>query len=252
MNSCYSTLIKLNYCVRGAKDLSVLIVVAHPDDEVLGCGATASLLASRGVSVHSCILSGGVNARQQRPTNQELEQDICAAQEIMGLGKPIVGDFPNIEFNVVPHIEMVRFIEEAIVLTKADVVFTHHPGDLNTDHRHASCACQAACRLFQRRPDVPRLRGLHFMEILSSTDWAFAGAGLPFAPTSFVEVGQAFLHVKIEALRAYRRVMRDFPHPRSEEVLTGLAAYRGGQSGFKYAEAFQTAFSTAIMGDTLL
>ncbi len=227
--------------------MSVLIVVAHPDDEVLGCGGTASLLASKGVQVHSCILSGGVSARRQRPTDEELEQDIVKAQEIMGLCEPVLGDFPNIEFNTVPHIKMVHFIEEAIISTGADIVFTHHPGDLNVDHKHVSHACQAACRLFQRRADVQRLKGLHFVEILSSTDWAFAGLGTSFAATTFVEIGGEFLHRKIEALRAYRRVMRDFPHPRSEQILTGLAAYRGGQSGLKYAEAFQTAFSTSIM-----
>lgn len=221
--------------------MSVLIVVSHPDDEVLGAGATACALASRGVKVHACILSGRVDARQYRPEIAQLHEDIDRAQEILGLDKPILGDFPNIHFNSVPHLELVQFIESAMVETGADVIFTHHPGDLNNDHLHTSAACQAAARLFQRRPDVPRLRGLFFMEILSSTDWAFPGATNSFQADTFFPV-QDTLDKKIAALHAYRGVMRDFPHPRSEEILRGLAAYRGGQAGMHYAEAFQTAF----------
>ena len=80
------------------------------------------------------------------------------------------------------------------------------------------------------------------MEILSSTDWAFEGSSVRFNANTYVEIGEEHLSRKARALRTYRRVMRDYPHPRSEEVLRGLAAYRGGQAGVKYAEAFQTVF----------
>ncbi len=220
---------------------SVLIVVAHPDDEVLGAGGTGAALAARGVSVRSCILSGKADARSNRPDEPDLLSDLCRAQEILGFGKPILGDFPNIRFNVVPHLALVQFIEAAILESGANVVLTHHPHDLNNDHLHTSTACQAAVRLFQRRSDAPRLRALYFMEILSSTDWAFPGTQRPFQADTFFPI-EATLPQKIEALHAYRGVMRAFPHPRSEEILRGLAAYRGGQAGLPYAEAFQTAF----------
>lgn len=229
--------------------MTVLIVVAHPDDEVLGCGGTASLLANRGYDVRACVLSSGVNARSQRPTDQGLLDDIHSARRILGLKEPILGDFPNIKLNAVPHIELVQFIEDAIRQTEADVVFTHHPGDLNVDHECTSRACQAACRLFQRKNGVRRLRSLHFVEILSSTDWAFEGASLRFNANTYVEIGEEYLSRKIEALKAYRRVMRDYPHPRSEEVLRGLAAYRGGQAGVRFAEAFQSVFRCVPEGE---
>lgn len=221
--------------------MSVLIVVAHPDDEVLGCGATVAALAKQGVSVHTSILSGQVTARQHRPEIADLHHDIHRAQEILGLEKPILGDFPNIKFNTVPHLELVQFIESAIIETGADIIFTHHPSDLNNDHLHTSAACQAAARLFQRRPDIPRLKGLFFMEILSSTDWAFPTANSSFRADTFFAISDT-ISQKIAALSAYRGVMREFPHPRSEEIIRGLAAYRGGQGGMHYAEAFQTAF----------
>lgn len=221
--------------------MTVLIVVAHPDDEVLGMGGTAAALTAKGVKVRACILSGKVDARQHRPEVSELQRDIECAQEILGMLPPILGDFPNVRFNTVPHLEIVQFIESAIVETNADLIFTHHPSDLNDDHFHTSRACRAAARLFQRRQDVLPLRGLFYMEILSSTEWVFSGAGNSFQADTFFPIGDT-LDCKIQALRAYRSVMRDFPHPRSEEVVRGLAAYRGGQAGMRYAEAFQTAF----------
>lgn len=222
--------------------MTVLIIVAHPDDEVLGCGGTAAALAAQGIAVYSCILSGQVDARQKRPDLPDLLGDINAAQTILDCKPPILGDFPNIKFNTIPHLELVQFIEKAIQQTQADIIFTHHPHDLNNDHYHTSIACQAAARLFQRRSDLPSLRGLYFMEILSATDWSFPGSGITFCPDTFFEIGNIFLKRKLEALRSYKGVMRDFPHPRSEEILKSLAAYRGGQAGMKYAEAFQTAF----------
>lgn len=221
--------------------VSVLIVVSHPDDEVLGAGGTAAALAAQGNLVRSCILSGQVTARQHRPDLPHLQNDIDQAQAILGLQEPILGDFPNISFNTVPHLALVQFIESAIIQTGATVIFTHHPSDLNNDHLHTSLACQAAARLFQRRADVPRLEALYFMEILSSTDWAFPGSQQSFQVDAFFPIEET-LEQKLKALNAYQGVMREFPHPRSEEIVRGLAAYRGGQAGLRYAEGFQTAF----------
>lgn len=221
---------------------SVLIVVAHPDDEALGCGAMMTGLAARGIEVRTCILSGRVSARQHRPADPDLDHDTNEAHRILGLKPPILGDFPNIAFNTVPHLELVQFIEAAMLEVQADTIFTHHPADLNNDHVQTSQACQAAARLFQRRADYPPLRALYFMEVLSATDWAFPSGMNAFRADTFFEIGEEWLAQKLEALRAYRGVMRDFPHPRSAEIVRALAAFRGGQSGLRYAEAFQTAF----------
>lgn len=221
--------------------MSVLIVVAHPDDEVIGCGGTAAKMAAEGLEVRSCFLSGNVDARQNRPEDDEFFANVNEAQKILGMQPPIFGSFPNIRFNTVAHLELVQFIESAIVETSAEIVFTNHPSDVNDDHKHTSAACQAAVRLFQRKSGIKPLKALYFMETLSATDWSFP-TGNEFRADTFNEIGETFLSKKIEALKAYRGVMRPFPHPRSEEILRGLAAYRGGQSGMNYAESFQTAF----------
>jgi LmbE family N-acetylglucosaminyl deacetylase len=226
--------------------MSTLIVVAHPDDEVLGCGATASAIAAGGVAVRACLLCANADARGARPSDSDLLADTREAQRLLGLGEPILGAFPNIRLNTVPHLELVQFIERAILETGATTVFTHHPGDINDDHVHTARACLAAARLFQRRAGVPRLRHLYYMEILSSTDWSFPGGESRFEADTFFEAGE-YLEKKLAALRAYRGVVRDFPHPRSAEIVRALAAYRGGQAGMRHAEAFQTAF-TAVSG----
>lgn len=223
-----------------------LVVVAHPDDEVLGFGAAGAKLVNCGEVVQPIILCGNVGVRELRPTDEQLHSDVIAANAELGFNIPVLGMFPNISMNTVPHVEIVQFIEKQIEKFKPNRIFTHHPGDLNDDHVQVSKACQAAARLYQRRKDIPALESFYFMEILSSTDWSFATTGENFIPSNFVEIGEEFLNKKIKSLSHYRNVMRPFPHPRSEEVLKALAAYRGGQSGLNYAEAFQLVFKQGI------
>lgn len=222
--------------------MSTLIVVSHPDDEVLGCGATAALLASTGRPVTSCILSGEVEARRHRPVIEALRANARAANALLGMQPPIFGPFPNIAFNTVPHLRLVQFIERAIEDTGATTLITHHPADLNDDHLQTSRACQAAARLAQRKTGVAPLRELLFMEVPSSTDWAFPGTLPGFNADTFVPLPEELIALKVQALRCYEGVMRPSPHPRREEVLRGLALTRGAQSGAAYAEAFQTAY----------
>ena len=221
--------------------MSYLIVVAHPDDEVLGAGATIYKLTQAGKNVNVCILCGQAAARKFRPHDNELEADTESCMEILGVHRVIRGNFPNIKFNTVPHLELVQFIENAILESEATVVITHHPADLNNDHMHTSLACQAAVRLFQRRTDVKPLVELLYMEVPSATEWGLNDALNKFQPNTFFEVGKEAVEKKIEALSQYRGVMREYPHPRSREALIGLAAYRGGQSGCCYAESFECA-----------
>ncbi|MBO5453722.1 MAG: PIG-L family deacetylase [Clostridia bacterium] len=222
--------------------MNYLFVVAHPDDEVLGAGGTMFKLSERGDNVSVCIMSGTVNARALRPGDEELKSDINDSMSILGINDYIEGEFPNIKFNTVPHLELVQFIEKAIIKSEADIVITHHPGDTNNDHYHTSLACQAAIRLFQRRNDVSPLKEFMFMEVLSATDWSVNEGFNKFNPNSYFEIGKDGLERKIQALSAYRDVMRDYPHPRSNESLEGLAAVRGSQANLNYAEAFQSVF----------
>ena len=221
---------------------SVLLVVAHPDDEILGFGGAGSVLTSGGGVVQPVILCGDVDFRTLKPTNEELHADILRANRTVGFAEPILGGFPNLSMNTIPHVEMVQFIERQIEQFEPTRIFTHHPGDLNDDHVQVSKACQAAARLFQRRSNCTPIEELYFMEVLSSTDWSFASGSNTFHPNTYFEIGEGGVQKKIDALACYRSVMRQFPHPRSPEVLRGIAAYRGAQSGYDYAEAFQLVF----------
>ena len=220
--------------------MNYLFVVAHPDDEVLGAGATISKLVSQGNKVAVAIMSGHAAARKN--LSDTLAEDEAKAMRIMGVEKVYHADFPNIKMNTVPHLDLVKFIESCIDDWKAEAIFTHHPSDVNIDHQETSKAAIAACRLFQRTDNVPKLHMFAYMEVLSSTEWSLNSADIRFTPNYFVEVGKDGVDTKINALSAYNGVMRAYPHPRSNEAIEGLAAYRGGQSGCNYAEAFETVF----------
>ncbi len=220
--------------------MNILFVIAHPDDEVLGAGATICKLVKEGHKVAVCTLVKDAVARVN--LSETLKSDQEKAFEILGVQKAYNGDFPNIRMNTVPHLELVQFIESAIEDFEAESIYTHHPSDTNNDHVMTSYAAQAASRLFQRRPGLPRLKQFIYMEVPSSTEWSFDSSANRFAPNMFVEIGKEGVDIKLQALRAYTGVMRPYPHPRSEEAIVGLAAYRGVQAGCNYAEAFDAVF----------
>jgi LmbE family N-acetylglucosaminyl deacetylase len=220
--------------------MNYLFVVAHPDDEVLGAGATIHKLVRQGNKVAVAIMSGHAAARAN--ISESLTEDEAKAMSILGVEKVYHADFPNIKMNTVPHLDLVQFIEKCIEDWQAEAIVTHHPSDVNIDHQETSRAANAACRLFQRTSGVPHLRLFAYMEVLSSTEWSLNSAENRFVPNYFVETGKDGIKTKMQALSAYKGVMRPFPHPRSEEAIEGLAAYRGSQSGCEYAEAFETVY----------
>lgn len=220
--------------------VNVLFVVAHPDDEVLGAGATIRKLVDEGNKVAVCTMANHAAARKN--LSETLSDDQQAAFGIMGVHKAYFGDFPNIQMNTVPHLSLVQFVEEAVEDWEAEAIYTHHPSDTNNDHVMTSFAAQAASRLFQRKEGILALKQFVYMEVPSSTEWSFDSSSNRFSPNMFVEVGKEGLEVKLRALKAYSGVMRPYPHPRSEEAITGLAAYRGVQAGCNYAEAFESVF----------
>ena len=224
--------------------MNFLFVVAHPDDEVLGAGGTIYRLAQEGHRTAVAVMSSRAGARKHLSIS--LEEDQKLALSILGVETFYNADFPNIKMNTVPHLELVQFIEDCIERFQAEVVFTHHPSDTNIDHQETSRAAQAASRLFQRRSDVPQLREFVYMEVPSSTEWSFNSSAVRFSPNYFIQIGETGLTKKLEALRAYSGVMRPYPHPRSDEALRGLAAYRGVQAGCGYAEAFECVFRAII------
>lgn len=219
--------------------MKYLLVVAHPDDEVLGAGASMFRWSREGHQIDVAIMCTEAKARAFRPEDKELDDDLNASSDFLGIHRKFEATFPNIEMNTVPHLKLVQFIESAIRESEPDIIITHHPADTNNDHLQTSMACQEAVRLFQRRPEVKRVRELWYMEVPSCTEWKINSAMVSFNPNCYVAVGKEGVDAKVKALSMYRGVMRPYPHPRSAEFIEGLAAYRGGQWGLMYAEAFE-------------
>jgi LmbE family N-acetylglucosaminyl deacetylase len=218
--------------------MNVLCVVAHPDDEIIGCGATIRKLRNAGHEVYTHVLCGNAGARHGRPDN--LRTLAAEAEQLIGVSESIKSDFPNIEFNTVSHLEMVKAIEQSIERFRPRWVFTHHKSDLNVDHRVCHETTMSAVMLPQRLSVADMaptmIERVYLFEILSSTDWA-SPLEPAFQPNSFFDVRDTFA-AKLAALDAFEGALKPFPHSRSRENLKHLAHLRGGQIGIELAEAF--------------
>ena len=217
--------------------MNVLAVVAHPDDEILGCGATLARLRQEGHRVFSTVLCSTADARVDRP--EDLERYASEASRIVGIEDSMLFRFGNIRFNTVPHIEMVQAIEQAIERFRPEWIFTLHPSDVNIDHRVCYEATMAALMLPQRLTrDLPptMIKKVFLCEVLSSTDWA-PPTELAFQPNAFVDVSSTFSS-KLDALNHFKGAMKPFPHSRSIENVTHLAHLRGAKVGLELAESF--------------
>lgn len=219
----------------------VLVVVAHPDDEVLGCGATIRKLVCEGAKVRVLILGEGSSARYPREMmdSKEVRRDIQQRRQfaeksfaILGVADVVYGDLPCGRFDTVPIIDIGKLIEASIADLSPDTVMTHFGNDANSDHRLTFNAVIAATR------PTPGscVRTVLSFETPSSTEWRFVEA---FQPNCFIDVGN-YIDTKIAAFDCYASTEgREFPFPRCEEGLRITARYRGMQVGVLNAEAFQ-------------
>lgn len=216
----------------------VLVIVAHPDDEALGCGGTLALLADQGAQVHVAFFADGVASREPNPNCQQaaLAERRTAARkacDVLGVKFVSFGDFPDNRMDSVVLLDIVKPIEALITQHRPDTVFTHHAGDVNIDHRRIHEAVVTACRP-QRGHSV---KTLLFFEVPSSTEWQPPGSAPVFTPNWFVDIS-ANLDRKLTALDAYAAELRPWPHPRSKQGVEHLARWRGATIGAEAAEAF--------------
>jgi LmbE family N-acetylglucosaminyl deacetylase len=218
----------------------ILVVAAHPDDEVLGCGGTIARHADAGDTVQVLIVAEGATSRQEQRDRGEAAQELSSlahaaqtAGAILGAAGVELLDLPDNRLDSLDRLDLIKQIEQRIARHQPQVVYVHHSGDVNIDHRRLHEAVVTACR---PTPGQPVLRLLSY-EVASSTEWQPPGSGPAFQPNWFVDI-TAQWDRKRQALEAYAAEMRPWPHARSVETLEHLARWRGAQVGVGAAEAF--------------
>jgi N-acetylglucosamine malate deacetylase 1 len=220
--------------------MNVLVVAAHPDDELLGCGGTAARLAREGHSVFMAILGEGLTSRSARREDvnaaalKSLKDCSQRVADLLGAKELSLHGLPDNRFDTVPLLDVVKIVEQLIERLQPAALYTHHGGDLNVDHRVVSQAVLTATRPVENHP----VRELYMFEIASSTGWGFQQLSPVFRPNTFVDI-DGTLSLKIEGMRQYESEARKFPHPRSAEALTSTARRWGSVVGCKAAEAFE-------------
>jgi len=219
--------------------MSVLVVAAHPDDEVLGAGGTIARLAAEGERVTIAILGEGITSRYadreqaDRQLLGALQSDAQRAADRLGAVELVTRNLPDNRFDTVPLIDVVKIVEELVARVRPRMVLTHRPSDLNIDHGVVHRAVLTATRPLG--PDA--VREIYTFEVPSSSEWAFGEFGA-FKPGLFVDIS-ATLATKIEAMELYESEARPFPHPRSPLALEALAHRWGSAVGVGAAEAFE-------------
>lgn len=221
---------------------SVLVVAAHPDDEILGCGGTMTRLAREGHEVRIAILAEGMSSRyahredadphQLRHLHSRAQQ---AADEV-GAKELVLCKLPDNRLDTVPLLEVVKAVEDLVARFQPGILYTHHPGDLNVDHGVVHRAVLTATRPMSMAGQY--VREVYAFEVPSSTEWAFQRIEPLFRPNVFVDIADT-LETKITAMSCYDTETRNFPHPRSAEALRAIATRWGSVAGLRAAEAFE-------------
>ena len=225
--------------------MRVLVIAAHPDDEVLGCGGTIARLAQEGYDVYIAILGEGITSRYQQ--REEADQALVEAlharsrevAELLGARDLFLYNLPDNRFDTVPLLDVIKIIEELIERLQPQVIYTHHGGDLNIDHVVVHRAVLTATRPVAGCP----VKEIYAYEVSSSTEWAFGQFQTGFQPNVFVDIS-ATLETKVQAIALYESEARPFPHPRSPEALRAIAQRWASVAGLHSAEAFELVRST--------
>lgn len=214
---------------------TVLVAAAHSDDEALGCGGTLARHVAEGDQVHAVFLADGVGSRDGGASEELRQREAAAAQATRALGLASVSylGLPDNRMDSVALLDIVQPLEAVIRRLAPAIIYTHHRGDLNIDHRLTHQAVLTACR---PQPGAT-VREIYAFEVLSSTEWVTPGPDM-FRPNHYVDIS-GHLADKMAAIDAYALEMRDIPHSRSRAHVEILARHRGYSVGFDAAEAFE-------------
>jgi len=222
--------------INKKKKNNILVVAAHPDDEVLGCGGTLAKHISLGDYVKIVFLSDGETSRNKTKKNSInlRKKNAINSLKILGVKKQniIFNTLPDNALDSVPLIKVVKILENIKISFKPNIIYTHFGNDLNVDHKAAYNATLVA---FRPQPNE-NVKKIFCFEILSSTDWSGSNS-LSFSPNYFVNI-EKFYNKKIRAIKAYKTEIKKEPHTRSLKNIENLCGYRGMTCGIKYAEAF--------------
>jgi LmbE family N-acetylglucosaminyl deacetylase len=219
--------------------MNVLVVAAHPDDEVLGCGGTIARFAAEGANVSILILANGLTSRVEHDPIRDAtalkvhHERARRAAALLGVKDVVLGGFPDQKMDTVPLLDVTQTIERELARVQPEVVFTQHGGDLNMDHVITFRATMTATRPIEGCV----VKHLYAYEIPSSTEWSFQQFEPRFSPQVFYDI-TSHLENKIAAMQIYESEARNFPHPRSPEALRANARRWGSAVGVHAAEAF--------------
>lgn len=218
--------------------MRILVIAAHPDDEIYGMGGTVAKLSSQGHEVHVLIVTDGCTAQYAgRPDLPEIIErkhaEALEANRLLGVKQVHFGTFPDMRLDTVPHVEVNRLIEETMDTVVPEIVYTHFYGDVNLDHQMVYRSTLVAVR------PVPgqSVRELYCYRVPSSTEWSPQLEHTAFLPNVMVEIGD-FADVKEQALLTYQTEARAYPHPRSPRYVRETDRARGLEWGLGPAEAF--------------
>lgn len=220
---------------NGSDMKKVAVIMAHPDDEVLGCGASIARLAGEGASVHILIMATGLTSRGEADAKalDALKAEAKAAANMLGAASVEFADFPDNAMDTRALLDIVKTVEIFISKTDPDMIFTHHSGDINIDHDITQRAVLTAARML---PDTKPIEILA-CEVLSSTE--FGPADKRLKPHCYIRVSDDNLQVALDALGFYKGEIRHWPHPRSKEALMHQLRLRGAECGWGAAEVFE-------------
>lgn len=217
--------------------------MAHPDDEVLGPGATMHrLIKDYGCVVRAVILGEGITSRSDTRNLEEWHEqlkvhkaNIETARRYIGYESVGVYDFPDNRFDSIALLDIIKVIETEKAEFNPDFIFTHHGGDVNVDHQKTFEAVITATRPMAHE----KTSSIITFETMSGTEWRASSDPKQFIPNLFFEVSEQALVAKIKAMESYEFERRPYPHPRSPEALRIRAQMWGVANGLAFAEAFQ-------------